>query len=75
MLVLSRKSHQRVVVTGADGVGRLLTVTVLEIAGGRVKLGFEASGSVPVHRGEVWDRIQAARPPPGTAKGPADGNE
>jgi len=75
MLVLSRKSHERVVVEGADGVGRLLTVTVLEIAGGRVKLGFEAGDSVPVHRGEVWDRIQAARPPPGTAKGLAGGIE
>src|SRR5690242_11111626 len=64
MLVLSRKSHETVVVGGSDGLNRLLTVTVLEIGAGKVKLGFEASGSIPVHRGEVWDRILAARPPP-----------
>jgi len=75
MLVLTRKSQETVVVGGADGTDRLLTVTVLEIGAGKVKLGLEASDSVPVHRGEVWDRIRAAKPPPGTAKGPADGNE
>ena len=69
MLVLSRKSSETVVVGGADGTGRLLTVTVLEIGAGKVKLGFEAPGSVPVHRGEVWDRILAARPPPDSAAG------
>ena len=69
MLVLSRKSHETVVVGGADGLDRLLTVTVLEIAPGKVKLGVAADGSIPVHRGEIWERIQAARPPPGSADG------
>jgi len=69
MPVLSRKSSETVVVGGADGTGRLLTVTVLEIGAGKVKLGFEAPGSVPVHRGEVWERILAARPPPDSAAG------
>jgi len=69
MLVLSRKSSETVVVGGADGLDRLLTVTVLEIGAGKVKLGFEAPGSVPVHRGEVWERILAARPPPDPAAG------
>jgi carbon storage regulator CsrA len=70
MLVLSRKSSETVVVGGADGLDRLLTVTVLGIGAGKVKLGFEAPGSVPVHRGEVWERILAARPPPNSVDGP-----
>jgi len=44
MLVLSRKHCESVVVGDPDGVERLLKVTVLEIHGGRVRLGFEAGG-------------------------------
>ena len=44
---------------GADGLHRLLKVTVLGIEGSRVKLGFEVDPDVPVHRAEVWERIQA----------------
>ena len=62
MLVVSRKRQQSVVVGHQDGVHRLLKVTVLEIAGGRVKLGFEVNGDVPVHRLEVWERINGNRP-------------
>jgi len=66
MLVLTRKSQETIVVGGADGLERLVTVTVLEIGAGKVKLGFQARDSVPVHRGEVWERIRAAKPPPGS---------
>ena len=59
MLVLSRKTEESVVVGGSNGVERLLKVTVLEIRGGRVSLGFEASEDVPVHRREVWERIRS----------------
>jgi len=41
----------------------MLKVTVLDIRGGRVKLGFEADADVPVHRLEVWEQLNAcARP-------------
>jgi carbon storage regulator CsrA len=60
MLVLSRKRLESVVVGGAAGFERLLKVTVLELKGGIVRLGFEVDPSVPVHRWEVWERIQAA---------------
>ena len=60
MLVLSRKSQESVVVGGENGVHRLLKITVLEIAGGKVKLGFEVDADVPVHRLEVWERIHAS---------------
>ena len=59
MLVLSRKSRESVVVGGSEGFGRVLKVTVLEINGGRVRLGFEVDKDVPVHRWEVWERIQS----------------
>ena len=59
MLVLSRKNQESVVIGGADGLHRLLKVTVLGIRGASVKLGFEVDASIPVHRAEVWDRIRA----------------
>jgi carbon storage regulator CsrA len=59
MLVLSRKTRESVVVGAADGIHHLLKITVLEIAGGKVKLGFEVSAEVPVHRLEVWERLRA----------------
>ena len=59
MLVLSRKPLEAVVVGGADGFEPLLKVTVLEIKHGSVRLGFEAAAEVPVHRWEIWERIQS----------------
>ncbi len=57
MLVLSRKNRESVVVGGSNGFSRLLKVTVLDIRGGKVRLGFEVDADVPVHRLEIWDRI------------------
>ena len=62
MLVLTRKNRESVVIGGADGFHRLLKVTVLEITGARVRLGFEVDAGIPVHRSEVWERICAGRP-------------
>ena len=59
MLVLSRKNRESVVVGGSDGFHRLLKVTVLGIHGTNVKLGFEIDADVPIHRLEVWERINA----------------
>ncbi len=58
MLVLSRKCLESVVVGGADGFERLLKVTVLEINGGKVRLGFDVDREIPVHRLEVWERLR-----------------
>jgi carbon storage regulator len=69
MLVLSRKTQESVVVGGSDRFERMLKVTVLEIKAGKVRLGFEADAGVPVHRAEVWERIQSGVPPNGTAEG------
>ena len=57
MLVLSRKIQESVVVGGCDRFERILKVKVLEISGQRVKLGFDVDLDVPVHRLEVWERV------------------
>lgn len=70
MLVLSRKSQESVIIGGSAGFERLLKVTVLEIDRGKVRLGFEVDKNVPVHRGEVWQRIHAGAVPAKPASGP-----
>lgn len=72
MLVLSRKNRESVVVGGADGLHRLVKVTVLAITGSRVRLGFEVESSVPVYRWEVWERIQAGAGPGSLAEDAAE---
>jgi carbon storage regulator CsrA len=71
MLVLTRKVQEAVVVGGTVGFERVLKVTVLEIFGGKVRLGFEAAADVPVNREEVLERILANGPRPPPAQGPA----
>lgn len=58
MLVFTRKPREAVAVGDADHLERLLKITVLAIKHGSVRLGFEVAGDVPVHRWEVWERIQ-----------------
>ncbi len=54
MLVFRRKCGQTVF------VGQDVEITVLEIRGGQVKLGFLGPEEVPIHRGEVQERIITA---------------
>jgi carbon storage regulator len=61
MLVLSRKKSEVIVVGDSDDQHASIKVVVLEIGKGFVKLGIEAPASVPVHRMEVWERIQTDR--------------
>ncbi|MBM4021838.1 MAG: carbon storage regulator [Planctomycetes bacterium] len=57
MLVLTRKNRESVVIGRPGELEIALEITVLEIEGGRVRLGFEADNKLPIHRREVWDRI------------------
>lgn len=57
MLVLTRKNRESVVIAGPDETQVVLEITILEIEGGRVRLGFQADTRMPIHRREVWDRI------------------
>ncbi len=47
MLVLGRKVGETIVIDGQ------ISVTVLEIKGGRIKLGIQAPSSVSIHRSEL----------------------
>ena len=57
MLVLTRKNRESVVIGRPEDLEVVLEITILEIEGGRVRLGFEADTRMPIHRREVWDRI------------------
>ena len=52
MLILSRRPGECIT------IGHEITVRVLEIKGRQVKLGIEAPPHIPVHRLEVYEKIQ-----------------
>jgi carbon storage regulator len=52
MMVLSRKRDEKIV------IGNDIVVTIVEIRGDRVRLGFEAPREVSIHRQEVFDAIR-----------------
>jgi carbon storage regulator len=56
MLVLSRKRGERVL------IGQEIEITVLEIRGSRVQLGFRGPAEVPIHREEVHHRMGTSGP-------------
>jgi carbon storage regulator len=54
MLVLSRKCGEAIV------IAENIKVTVLEVKGGRARLGFDAPDDAPIHRSEVHEKISPA---------------
>ena len=57
MLVLARKTQESVVIASTDDLKELVRVTVVEISGGKVKLGFRAKNHLAIHREEVWEQV------------------
>lgn len=55
MLVLSRKENESIVINNN------ITIVVVEIRGGKVRLGVEAPMNIPVHRREIWEEIRLAK--------------
>lgn len=55
MLILSRKKNERVC------LGNDVVITVVDIRGDKVRMGFDAPREVAVHRGEVFDAIKRAK--------------
>lgn len=75
MLVLSRKKNESIVV--AEG---LITITVIEIRGDKVRLGIDAPKDVAVNRSEIHEIIQRHRAEDGAVpsvhvSGEVDGKE
>jgi len=56
MLILTRRIGETIRINDD------ISVTVLAITGGQVRLGIEAPESVDVHRQEIYDRIRAGIP-------------
>jgi len=52
MLVLTRKQGQSIIINND------ITVKVIEISDGSVKIGINAPKNIPVHREEVYEEIQ-----------------
>jgi carbon storage regulator len=55
MLILTRRIGESL------QIGSEVKVTVMSVAGNQVKIGIEAPHEVPVHRQEVYERIQRER--------------
>jgi carbon storage regulator len=54
MLVLSRKEQQQIVLDGG------ITITVVRVQGGAVRLGIDAPKEVPIRRAELLDAMETA---------------
>jgi carbon storage regulator len=52
MLVLSRKKNESIIIN--DNI----VVTIVDMQGDRVRLGFQAPKEVPIHRKEVFEAIK-----------------
>ncbi len=53
MLILSRKQNERLLI-GNDGE---IKITVVEVRGGKVRIGIEAPKDIPIHREEIALKI------------------
>ena len=51
MLVLSRKTNQSIM------IGDEIEITVLSVAGEKVRLGIKAPREIPVYRDEVYSQV------------------
>jgi carbon storage regulator len=57
MLVLARKTDEKI------KIGDNIELTVVEIRGDKVRIGIDAPKEIPVHREEIYRKIQNNPPP------------
>lgn len=58
MLVLSRKVNESIVIDNN------VTITVIDVTNGKVRLGIAAPQQIPIHRQEVFEAIHGQPPNP-----------
>ncbi len=66
MLILTRRVNETVM------IGEGITITVLGVKGGQVRLGINAPRDVAVHREEIFQRIGRDKPTSTPTSPPAD---
>jgi carbon storage regulator len=69
MLTLTRRIGERIL------VGNDIEITVLDLGNGKVRLGVRAPRSLPVHRGELVDRIESENRAALVRAGAAEGSD
>ena len=55
MLILSRKPGETII------IGNDIKVTILNVANHQIRIGIEAPKDVPVHRKEIYEKIQTEK--------------
>jgi carbon storage regulator len=66
MLILSRRAGESFL------IGDNIRITVLSARGNQVRIGIDAPKDTPVHREEVYQRMQQGLPPVDSATEPQD---
>jgi carbon storage regulator len=56
MLILSRRPTESIIIGDRE-----ITITILGMHGGQVRIGIQASRDVKIHREEIYKRIEAER--------------
>jgi carbon storage regulator len=67
MLVLSRKRDEEIVIVSDSAPDQIIArISLVDVRGDKVRLGFTADNSIKIYRREVYDEIRrnAARPQP-----------
>lgn len=55
MLVLSRERNESIIID--DGKGMKIEIAIVDVVGGKVKIGVDAPREIAVHRKEIYEAI------------------